>query len=328
MQIIFSISSQAGLQSFDKLKSVAMRESLFGTNHVNIRPNIRNQLNVDSIANWLLSTYTFELHHKAAVSTGNSDCLFNATSTLLVGDESLSAELRYKSCIKMIQNSEQFLDHPERSSFCYLAPDYDEACKSCAYVGKTVYSCVWTIIALVNVIQVPIQMIYPAVNGCKDLAYIKLNTILVPETIFDDVPIKIMWTAMGLPQKGKTWTPDHFVPIVPDYSESMLRTVCDLPISSSTPAKPIDVDDEQYTPLSEMSLESEHRNHLEMLSENELEICHEITDSEVEMYDEIVTSNDQCDEFVKPISEEVDPKGTHSQAIFERASTAGKFMSN
>ena len=89
----------------------------------------------------------FQQDHKAIKSTEDGDCLFNSVSTLLVGDESLPTELRYKTCIEMFINKEEYKNTKTgpASASCPLLT-YDAAMKDCARPRQ--YSCIWTILAL------------------------------------------------------------------------------------------------------------------------------------------------------------------------------------
>lgn len=106
-------------------------------------------------------------------------------------------------------------NHSDKASIMLLSPDYDDAIMQCARLSG--YSSTWTIIALSLVIARPIKTIYPAVNGEKDLAFRTLNTVLNPQPNVE--PCTIMWTSVNkLPaaviSRKKTWTPNHFVPII------------------------------------------------------------------------------------------------------------------
>lgn len=63
--------------------------------------------------------------------------------------------------------------HKDASSYYYLAPTYDFAVMECAHIGR--YSCVWTILALSNVINTNMDVLYPCVNGTKDLAFFEVK---------------------------------------------------------------------------------------------------------------------------------------------------------
>ena len=96
-----------------------------------------------------------------------SSGLFNSFSKLLVGDESRSLELRYRCCVEMVTNRSKVMVHRLYSKLEVLSPDYDRDCLDCATPGK--WSSVWMIIALSNLLNIPVQSVYPAVNGssCK-----------------------------------------------------------------------------------------------------------------------------------------------------------------
>lgn len=173
-------------------------------------------MEVDPVADKLLHHCHFQNDQNAIRSTGDGDCLFNSVSTLLVGDESLATELRYKTCLEMFLNGEKIKHHKDRPSFLILCGSYESALKACARPRQ--YACVWTILALSNIINVPMEILYPCVNGCKDLAFLKLNFKTSPEDPISDIPIKIMWTSTFTPKPNKTWTPNHFVPVVPSAS--------------------------------------------------------------------------------------------------------------
>ena len=57
----------------------------------------------DPVSNFIMSEYSFE-SKSALFSTRDGDCLFNSVSILLVGDESMCLELRYRCCVEMVTN--------------------------------------------------------------------------------------------------------------------------------------------------------------------------------------------------------------------------------
>ena len=80
-------------------------------------------------------------------------------------------------------------------------------------------------IALSNLLNIPVQSVYPNTNGSKHLAFQTLNTVFRPP--FADPQkgqIVIMWTNTSLPtvapNSGRQrlpkseWTPNHFVSLV------------------------------------------------------------------------------------------------------------------
>ena len=78
-------------------------------------------MEVDPVADKILQHCHFQQDHKAIKSTEDGDCLFNSVSTLLVRDESLPTELRYKTCKEMFINIialHAMLVHFVNNSFC------------------------------------------------------------------------------------------------------------------------------------------------------------------------------------------------------------------
>ena len=95
-----------------------------------------------------------------------------------MGDESRSMELRYRYCVEMVTNKSKGMVHRLYSKLEVLSPDYDRDCLDCAQPGNR--SSVWMIIALSNLLNTPVQSVYPAVNGhgCKGLK--TLNYLFKP----------------------------------------------------------------------------------------------------------------------------------------------------
>lgn len=206
---------QASECSGEKFRSVLRREAAIvadAERFMNVIPTTLTNLEIDPVGDKLLQHCHFKNDLNAVKSTGDGDCLFNAVSTLLVGDESLSIELRYKTCLEMFLNREKIQEHKDRASFHLLSPSYDNALKSCARPGQ--YSSVWTILGICNVIQLPMDILYPAVNGTKDLAFRKYNMSIRPNNPISNDPIRIMWSSTFEPRPKKCWTPNHLVPVV------------------------------------------------------------------------------------------------------------------
>lgn len=206
---------QASECSGEKFRSVLRREAAIvadAERFMNVIPTTLTNLEIDPVGDKLLQHCHFKNDLNAVKSTGDGDCLFNAVSTLLVGDESMSIELRYKTCLEMFLNREKSQEHKDRASFHLLSPSYDNALKSCARPGQ--YSSVWTILGICNVIQLPMDILYPAVNGTKDLAFRKYNMSIRPNNPISNDPIRIMWSSTFEPRPKKCWTPNHLVPVV------------------------------------------------------------------------------------------------------------------
>ena len=148
--------------------------------------------------------------------------MFNSFSILLSGDESKSLELRHRCCVEMVTNKAKIMLHRMFRKLEYLSPDYVSDCIKCAKPGQ--WSSVWMIIALSNLLNIPVKSVYPAVSGTRSAPFKALNYLFKPP--FSDPEkgtISIMWTNTTAPPKNRftsrprqspTWLPNHFVPLV------------------------------------------------------------------------------------------------------------------
>ena len=206
-----------------KLKTAVARERLF-VKDVSIGTNLNRDFSghkQDPISNFILSDYHCD-SKSALFSRGDGNCLFNSISIVLAGDESMSTELRYRCCIEMVTNKSKVLHHRMYSRLEPLSPDYDEDCINCAEPGK--WSSAWMMIAVSNLLNLPVKSVFPAVNSTRNPVFKTLNCLFRPP--FSDPAkgeITIMWTNTTPPQKnsfsrvvkaGDWWSPNHFVPLV------------------------------------------------------------------------------------------------------------------
>lgn len=161
---------------------------------------------------------------KSVQTTGDGNCLFNAASIALCGDEGMSLELKYKCFLELVLNADSIQNHKEKAAIQVLSPDYEEAILKCAKSGG--YSSMWTMIAFSHVTQHNIESLYPMVNVLKDPAVLTSNTMLLPSTgPIEDKPLRILWTRTSPCNENsinkKSWTPNHFVPLVEDSMASV-----------------------------------------------------------------------------------------------------------
>ena len=219
----FSQYFKAARKGIKKLTDCALMENWFLKNspvEVTLHKDFSKHAQ-DPVANTILDQYHYTTK-AALLSTGDGDCLFNAFSTYLVGDETKSVELRFRCCVEMIVNKKKLLRHRLYHNMELISPDYDEDCLKCATPGS--FSSVFRLVALSNLLNIPVESIYPTVNGCKSLYFRTLNNVFKPP--FSDPEkgkITIMWTSTFLPEKNtfairqtrkKEWCPNHFVPLV------------------------------------------------------------------------------------------------------------------
>ncbi|XP_018672093.2 uncharacterized protein LOC108950575 [Ciona intestinalis] len=145
-------------------------------------------------------------------TTGDGNCLFNAISTALIHNESIAMELRVRCCLEMITNKQFYVSHPLANSLECVSPEYDISCIDCATPYR--WSSAWTILALTKVIQRPILSVYPVCNGVHDkVPQILSRLFSCGGNYSTDAIIIIMWTRIG-EHNGKTWLPNHFVPLI------------------------------------------------------------------------------------------------------------------
>ena len=120
---------------------------------------------------------------------------------LLSGNETRNTELRYRCCIEMVKNRAKMMRHRLFSRIHLISPDYDEDCLDCAKSGS--YSSAWRMIAISNLLNLPVQSVYPCMNGSKHIAFTTLNNLFRPP--FADPEknsLTIMWTNTSMPEKN------------------------------------------------------------------------------------------------------------------------------
>ena len=144
--------------------------------------------------------------------SGNGNCLFNAVSMSIYGNESLATELRVRVAIELSLNSSFYERINENAGFEDCSPTIQESINACAIDRE--YSSIWAIHAASTVIQSPINSVYPVVNGPADEHIGILNTTLVPRLESDKRnAVTIMWTGPKT-ISNRMWRPNHFVPII------------------------------------------------------------------------------------------------------------------
>ncbi|KAL3889466.1 hypothetical protein ACJMK2_001809 [Sinanodonta woodiana] len=144
-----------------------------------------SSLPVDEIAADIL----LRLHAEKEIPlriTGDGDCLFNAVSILLCGNESMSTELRYKTTLIMVLEESVILGHPNRSSIHLLSPDYSDVALNYAQIGS--FSLAWTMIALAMVTKRLLHL-----SSCpRDKGLGILNTTF--NHAAEGMTISVMWS--------------------------------------------------------------------------------------------------------------------------------------
>ena len=144
-------------------------------------------------------------------TTGDGNCLFNATSIALSGNECLSGELRMRTAVEMALNADKYTSRDDHDRLLDHSPSYEASLHDCCTEGS--YSSIWTIMALSTVVGLPIHSIYPPMNGTKCLTHLALSKKFETEESRNRPPITILWSRLG-PWRPPTWTGNHFVPVL------------------------------------------------------------------------------------------------------------------
>ncbi|XP_039247589.2 uncharacterized protein LOC120325535 [Styela clava] len=158
----------------------------------------------------ILRKHGLEKGKRPLKTTADGNCLFNAVSLLLNDSEDMANELRTRTCIEMVNNEDEYIQSDMGRVVCHVSPDYREACVDCTRIGA--FSSAWTIMALSNIIKRQVNMLYPPVNGTRDLYPKFLSNCIKPREIVG-VDLWIMWTTTELTMTSD-WIPNHFVPLV------------------------------------------------------------------------------------------------------------------
>jgi hypothetical protein len=138
---------------------------------------------------------------------------FKISPYVSLGNLSLSAELRLRTCVEMMINKRRYLMHSSAAEITEQSSDFDEAIANCAKTGG--YSGPWTIAALASVVRRRISPNYPNINGPDDPFSQIGNMSFDPIQGYHmtvGTPLYILWTRT-IPHIGVNWAPNHFVPL-------------------------------------------------------------------------------------------------------------------
>ena len=90
--------------------------------------------------------------------TADGSCMFNSVSLSLCGSEDMATELRVRTCIEMVSRKEVYTSLPIAKNLIWVSPNYVSSTMDCA--KKSGWSSIWTILALAQVIGIPIESVY------------------------------------------------------------------------------------------------------------------------------------------------------------------------
>jgi len=88
------------------------------------------------------------------------------------------------------------------------------------------WSSIWTILALAEVIGMPIESVYLHFNGVKDMSFKTLNMLAVPRNCRDENGIvTVLWTRNIRHNPRQMWIPNHCVPLIKLTSSQTITTL-------------------------------------------------------------------------------------------------------
>lgn len=140
------------------LEAGAHMEMLFLRNENNHAMNLRKDLSysasssltADRVSNQILENLNISIQGKSPVHvSGDGNCLFNALSVGLTGNEGLSLELRVRTCLELFRNRHAY-ETAANAKLLLVSPNYEDVCKAAATKGA--FSSAWTMVAAATVL--------------------------------------------------------------------------------------------------------------------------------------------------------------------------------
>lgn len=149
---------------------------------------------------------------------GDGNCLYNSVLRFITDEDVTVQELRVRVVVSMIKYWNSY-----ESLFSNLLGPIIEHIKNAVKMG--IYSELYELKALCNVLDVNIQSIYPKIKNIRDynqIQWISHNQILNNINISNEEikqTIVIMWTntqkiSNALFGHNRDWSPNHFVPLL------------------------------------------------------------------------------------------------------------------
>ena len=135
---------------------------------------------------------------------------FNAGSTLLIGNESRSVELRYRCVVELISKRQATQLHPQYKKHHKTCDNINRECITCTVIWS--HSSMMRLVAMFNLIT---DVVYPATNCTNAMDFTTINTLRPPYADLDTGRLTLMRSAISL-QPSKPWRADNMVPLVDD----------------------------------------------------------------------------------------------------------------
>ena len=197
---------------------------------------------VDETARSILSENKTCSAFQPIITTGDGNCLFNAASRSICGNERMASELRLRTSLELINNQEFYSSHPvtelkimtQSGKLWPKESVYDvvifsnitkNIAKTCGFeeamkketlvtLRKCAFSGILQIMGLASALNCTIKMIYP---DKRHTLFELLNGTFKPRICEGCNPVlTIMWTNLGgWLDRTKGFYPNHFVPLLP-----------------------------------------------------------------------------------------------------------------
>ncbi|KAH3777841.1 hypothetical protein DPMN_179289 [Dreissena polymorpha] len=117
---------------------------------------------------------------------------------------------------------------PQYKRLTVLCPSFEEDCIRCVHQGTD--ATMHMFLATSMLLNLPIKVMYAAVNSANTYIFKTLNTLIRPE--FADPKqgnLTLMWTSMSVPTKPPTdvepWVANHVVPLVDNVKQSEIYSM-------------------------------------------------------------------------------------------------------
>ena len=131
---------------------------------------------------------------------GDGNCLFNALSVLLVGSQVLSAELRLRTCLELVNHGPAYKRVDLQEGLWKVSTKYDDECRDLCVSGR--FTSTWSLQAASTVVQRQITSVYPVMNGIRDDTPRILNRAFIPRGVkCIDTPMVVMWSRLAPPPR-------------------------------------------------------------------------------------------------------------------------------
>ena len=131
----------------------------------------------------------------------------------MTGSTQHSVEIRVLIAIELLLNMDYYKDLHDSMDLYDVSIAVTEAVQDSVTRYKS--SSVWLLMPAATVMKRNIVSVYPPVNGHQDRTFSILNKSFSPRVPGTYDEINILWSGYIARNSSQTWTPSHFVPLIP-----------------------------------------------------------------------------------------------------------------